>query len=353
MKIASLNCYGLKSNNKYVNKLINQNDITFLCETWTKTKDEFNNLIDNENLKTYFKPDKKYNNPSNMIGRPKGGIAWIIKENIACKCEHLTDRLTLLKMPKTTIIGAYMMFNDNSSETRSAYEKDLNIIFNIMNDPKVKKTDLILLGDFNIDPYRKTKFDMLLNNFVKKNNLIYADMMYVQKHNYTFHKQRKNSWIDHVICHCGNSTIVQVNLKEDKDNLSDHLAICTELNTELVEHKESINKNNNNLDWNNNEIRLDYNTKLTHAITDLHHIANKIENSIETKQIKLESTVFFNELHSCMTKCNNEICSTSERNHPKKYKKINKWWDAEMEKLHSIVCVSYENYKRSNFTDIR
>ena len=48
MKIVTFNCKNFKSNYKFVEKLINENDIIFLIEHWLKPKEKF--MIKNINI---------------------------------------------------------------------------------------------------------------------------------------------------------------------------------------------------------------------------------------------------------------------------------------------------------------
>ncbi len=82
--------------------------------------------------KIFFKPDEKYKNSSNQIGRPKGGIAWIVNNNIECKCNHFSSKISILKLKDMALIGVYMVYNDNTNETFNLYAIDLNIIHTIM-----------------------------------------------------------------------------------------------------------------------------------------------------------------------------------------------------------------------------
>ena len=78
---------------------------------------------------------------------------------------------------------------------------------------------------WKFDPQKITRFDMILNNFVNKNNLTYVDLLFTQRVNHSFIKQKKKSWIEYVICHNDNTYITQINISEVNNNLSDHFPI--------------------------------------------------------------------------------------------------------------------------------
>lgn len=118
------------------------------------------NLLTSSKIKieknSFLKADDKYKNIQlNHNGRTKGGIAWIVNDNIKCKCDHLTHRISMLRINGFTLIGVYMLYNDNTIETLDHYKQDLYIIYNSTIDLKIKPTEVIILGDFNMDPYRK------------------------------------------------------------------------------------------------------------------------------------------------------------------------------------------------------
>ena len=99
------------------------------------------------------------------------------------------------------------------------------IINNAIKEFRNDKMEVILIGDFNIDPYRNKGFDNILNDYINRSNLIRCNILFTQKYDYTFKKPIKKSLIDHVITNHDNKIIEQVNVLNDTYNNSDHLAL--------------------------------------------------------------------------------------------------------------------------------
>ena len=80
LKIVSLNTAGAKGNSVYISEIIKNNDIVFICEHWLNKFEKYliKNLCENNEKVFFFSPIENINN----IGRPWGGLCWIIKNNV-------------------------------------------------------------------------------------------------------------------------------------------------------------------------------------------------------------------------------------------------------------------------------
>lgn len=167
--MVTLNCYGLNNNMIYVKKLIEQNQIIFLQETWAVSLKTFDEKINPYNkYKTFHKSTSK-NKVS--AGRPHGGIGWIISKDIKnIFCLFLSERISYIKINNLLIIGVYMHFNDGKLETALNFGNDLLLISSLYNNFR-NNYYIIIIDDFNTDLRRNSKFDRLLNQFLEDHDL--------------------------------------------------------------------------------------------------------------------------------------------------------------------------------------
>ena len=91
-----------------------------------------------------------------------------------------------------------------------------------------EKTRIIVLGDWNMDFYRKKKHDRALVRFIKESRLLNISQLFLQKVDYTYELNDNKSKIDHVLVNQKmEKTILQCNVKADSLNTSDHLVVHT------------------------------------------------------------------------------------------------------------------------------
>ena len=93
LNCVAFNCNGYKGSSLYVKKLVQSNDIVFLCEHWLQPKDivTLEGSLDSELYWTHMK--SSINPEENLKGRPFGGIGYICKKNVcyhykSVKCEN-------------------------------------------------------------------------------------------------------------------------------------------------------------------------------------------------------------------------------------------------------------------------
>jgi hypothetical protein len=59
------------------------------------------------------------------------------------------------------LLGIYAFYNNNSTENFLLQENLVDSCKQILSAENVKNKNILLIGDFNSDPFRKNKFDML------------------------------------------------------------------------------------------------------------------------------------------------------------------------------------------------
>jgi len=171
-----LNCKNIKSNYVYINELLTEIDMLFLQETWLRGEETFE--LD-KNFDCYQKSSMT---EANTRGRPFGGLMWLLRKTAKKpKVKFITDRISTVMLSSTVIIGVYMRFNDQKKETMIEQSGDLDILTELIDKMEGKK--VIIVGDFNMDLYRSSKFDKLLTRFIDNNNLLPIDLLFTQKTN--------------------------------------------------------------------------------------------------------------------------------------------------------------------------
>ena len=108
----------------------------------------------------------------NNAGRPFGGIGWAIRKNIKYhEIKFINDHISIIKLNNTTIIGVYLQCNYNTKDSYNQHLHDISKLEGILNMID-NRENIMLIGDFNSDPQRKSKFDALIRKLFEKYDLI-------------------------------------------------------------------------------------------------------------------------------------------------------------------------------------
>ena len=107
------------------------------------------------------------------IGRPYGGIGWLVKRelNHNIKIEFISKRISTLEIGNLTIIGVYLTSNDGSSNSIIEHNLDLEELSTIIEKLESEEKLFLIVGDFNSDPIRKKNFDKCLFKMTLKRNI--------------------------------------------------------------------------------------------------------------------------------------------------------------------------------------
>ena len=253
----SYNCKGITQSFYYIEQNIVNNLVSFLSETWVKPGqndiiDELFKPIIGQDGQTFSKGGMD-NAPSDYIGRPYGGVAFICNhselfsfQEIPCDSSRSIALKVLDKSNRqiATLIGAYMPYYDkNDCSKTDEFIETLDAIQPIIDEYSLFGP-IEFIGDINVQlPSKKqlrrdwfkrsgfNKHSKIMYDFLCSNDLICNDLGYTQDVSYT-HFQFANgvySWIDHVFTTEHPNLIVDHCLIQDhhEDNVSDHLPIRT------------------------------------------------------------------------------------------------------------------------------
>ena len=326
-------------------------------------------------------------------GRPFGGTMWLYKENLkkSVEVEFVNFRISLIKIQ---LIGYSIMligiYTSSSTAAKSLYKDELSELF-FLYKKFHKSFKIILIGDFNADIRRSFRFqdnlsrrstismkvndaiksrrypnDLQFMKFLKKNNLIALNHLYMQKTNFTFISNKEStSFIDHIVSHKDPdwSEIDQINVLNTNHNvllpvnLSDHHPIqllfkisiheCSNINN--IVKKIEFNKVVHKLNWTPTTIQK-YQLELVKALEEssLLFLLNQMEENCSESNCEL----VIQSLYDCFKRC--EICLSKGQNNvngksTNSHNKLNKCWNEELQMLskikrfHSKMALKYQD----------
>ncbi|CAF0788817.1 unnamed protein product [Brachionus calyciflorus] len=295
LKISSINSAGLENNYEYINSLIREHAIVCIQETWAETYMKIKNSIFISEKNVYSKNATR----SSHLGRPSGGLAFIIDQNLNTKCSFLNDRIGILKINKL-------------------------VVYNV-----------VVLGDFNTDLSRKGKRTNDFNNFLNKNNFKLADLEQKQIIDFTFQRADQRSWIDHVLCEKNNINVRNVLVKLSPINLSDHNSLSLEYDLKISKAHKPITslpkKSKIIVNWDNIEFKRAYQERIKKEVLKLESESEFLLNEKSPQKIKTLSTKLLNEICSILinatTTTSNEYQQKLNRKKRIGEPKYKKWWD--------------------------
>lgn len=148
------------TNQIYLNKLLLDHDIVCIQETWCMNTTSIDGVISVNNKKIYHKAAIKFS----RTGRPSGGLGFIVNKNLKVYVNHISDRISVLKINKLIIINVYMIYDDNSKDNYYVYKDDLMTIQEIYDTHIKNNMEIMLIGDMNVDFTKKTQNTRLLSD---------------------------------------------------------------------------------------------------------------------------------------------------------------------------------------------
>ena len=118
------NVHGLVNNNQeYLNVSIILSNVLFISETMLTTHLALENRVGINNKKIFSKPAKK----GTSGGRPAGGLAFIVDDDLICNVLFLKSSVAAIAINNLVIIGVYLVYRDGSKNIEQ-FENELSII---------------------------------------------------------------------------------------------------------------------------------------------------------------------------------------------------------------------------------
>lgn len=95
--------------------------IVCVQETWAESKLKIDNTLYISDRIVDSKNAVRFSN----IGRPSGGIAFIVNSQLNTSCTFISDRIGILKINKLAIINLYLTYDNGSLENKLSYFSEL------------------------------------------------------------------------------------------------------------------------------------------------------------------------------------------------------------------------------------
>ena len=332
VNIFTLNTKNIKSNKLYIEELLEKNkgSVMFLQETWLTTAEKIKNVLDVDATE-YLIKEKSHERPDR--GRPYGGVAWIVSKFISKRIVIVfhNHRISHCAFDQTVIIGVYMHHNDNSDDTATENEENIGILDSLME--QFEKAKIMIVGDWNMDIYRRKKHDRLLSNFAKKNELTNVSKLFGQQIDFTYEQNNNRSMIDHVLVNRQMAKEVeQCNIVQDNMNTSDHLIVNTTIkysgSGDVVETKREMKKR---IDWNDEQKRFEYGIETWRQLRKIQLPHLKADDTEQELKYTAERTI--KEMNKALMSAHEMGAKTEERNVERGVIKRNRWWNGEIEEV--------------------
>lgn len=295
-------------------------------------------------------------------GRPHGGIGWIIKKDLKIdKHYDLSDRISAIQIGSITIIGVYLLYNNNTKERANEQRELMEKIIEIKMQAEKKQQNVLIIGDFNMDIKRETFFDKILVDYLTACKLTCIDILFTQKSAYTYTDTTRSSHIDHIIIDEASKELISTcNILNDEiENTSDHNAIQVTLKKiHLIQLEKTTNTTqqeqikNTKIDWLNLETQAQYAQKVRKKLETYKKMSDELQAINEKEHKEARITEILADIQHQLTTSASEIAAkTQKERHMSHGPKIKKWWDYEMQSIHDSLKQAYLEYKLTNFED--
>ena len=349
LNVFSLNVKNIKSNYLYIDKLANnkQKNIFFLQETWLKTCEKIRKNVD-INAADYTIKEKSHDQPD--IGRTPGGVAWMVAKSVSRKPVIVfhNHRISHCVIEDLVIIGVYMAYNDNKMETQAENEENVGIINSVME--KYEQAKIMILGDWNMDIYRKTKHDKILTKLSKNAGMINISKLFTQSVDHSYQLREKKSLIDHVLVNMSMAkSIHQCNITRDSTNSSDHHVVHTTISgIEGSSAAEVVACSNRNsclkIDWTDEEKKFEYGIETWRKLRKI--VLPVIREGDSHEYVKQTAERITSEVNIALKEAVREVAGVSAEKVYCEHSKSNSWWSEELDELRRN-----KNYWRDRSTE--
>ena len=266
LRFVSYNCHSVRTNIDIVKQLLSSHDVVLLQELMLPEEDiAFIDMIDSNFYSVSHVKDKK--SDGIIVGRPSRGVAILWRKCLSFKAEvmNISDRMIGVSFSGGSIdfliLNVYMPYDARDIDSLDEYRNCLGILEGVVEEAVMD--NVVIVGDFNADNVKLSRFWKELNNFTRRSHLIAAtSTLPSSEFTYLCPASSSTSFIDHIICNqrvldlIGNISILY------NFSLYDHFPLRFELNVNYDKityvNKEQNSSLNNKINWqklNNKQIK--------------------------------------------------------------------------------------------------
>lgn len=161
-------------------------------------------------------------------GRPFGGRVFIVKNRLnVLKHEFINQYLATITFNDNnklfTLIACYLPYDNGSFLNFSEFQSCLQVAYELLLFFEKLNHSVFIIGDINSDLLRNKRFDIMLNNYLKNNDLLVISPSY-DINNFSYVKGDYTARLDHCFRSKKYQTSEFVNSSyiDNVINLSDH-----------------------------------------------------------------------------------------------------------------------------------
>ena len=257
LRIVSYNCHSVRANIEVVKQLLNLHDVLLLQELMLPEEDiAFIDTIDSNFYSISHVKDKK--NDGIIVGRPSRGVAILWRKCLSFETTviNISDRMIGVSFSGGSmdflILNVYMPYDARNVDSLDDYRNCLGILEGIVDETTFD--NIIIVGDFNADNHKFSRFWKELDSFMRRSNLFAAtSTLPSNEFTYLCPASSSSGFIDHIICNrrvlnlIGNISILY-NL-----SLYDHFPLRFELNVKFDKisygNKKQESSCNSKINW--------------------------------------------------------------------------------------------------------
>jgi len=326
----------------YINKILCKYDIIILQETWIEDKNSIEDyLFEEYDIKIY---EVKATRDA-KTGRPKGGLAFLVKSNIKSRFYKVSNNVAYITIKGVMIATDYLPVDAKHYEFNFTLE--INRLKLVLKD-YIKTHDVYVVGDFNTEFTRQRSSNTTsLRKLMREFGLTAGDMN-GRLFNFTYYKGDKTSHLDHILHARMNPRVENIEIVRDEDNNSDHLAIelTIETRVDLKKNNKTTKMVNPKPQWKNNQFLERYNFVLDAEKHEICDCMTELKYAIENKEhVDDLHAKLHKKLHELLRKATEEALKLCCNKSFKDKNKRKNWYSKEIIELNKIVTQTRREFE--------
>lgn len=229
LQIASYNCFSIRKRVEQIRNMLSEVDI-LMCQETILTEENCNILNMFNADFNYVAVPSLYATSETGEGRPSGGLVVFYHKKLRVSRIAESKHFQAVRVDfcnfHFALLNIYMPSDHRDQESLSDFECVLGELQDILDN--LDEHRVILMGDMNADPIRRSRFWPSTEEFLKHNDLNMNDLsLPLDTFTYLSAAHNSTSWIDHVMS-SRNMEISQIRVRYEW-SLFDHFPITAKL----------------------------------------------------------------------------------------------------------------------------